>query len=462
MIGIAITTHNRYEVFKKTLEAVKKHSKGCEIIVVDDGSDVPVKEADFRFDDPQGIAVAKNKCIELLIKAGCEHLFLFDDDTYPQKNQWFKPYIEAGEPHLMYIFKDFKEGTKLKDTQILYKNSKTIAYSHPRGCLLYYHKSAIETAGAMNHIFGKWGWEHPEHSERIYNLGLTSFKYMDVLNSNELIYSSDEHRSVVSTCWGKERLAQIQKNKSIYEKLQNNKTRLPLDHTKANNVILTCFFTNQIDPHRNEFMKNDIELLMPLINSMNGQKIVILHDSLTKIPKIKNVEFIKVETSESPYWERWIQYYKYLINNPDIDNLFTVDGTDVEMLKNPFYHILPNEVYVGYESEKLGCKYMYAHHPARFIQSFLRKNASLPLLNAGILGGNKDLIMEFIRKMLDVYNENKHNVLSKIDHPVGNGDMAVFNYVARSYFGNKINFGKHVNTVFKKYEYTDYSWFKHK
>lgn len=462
MTGIAITTHNRYEVFKETLKMVKKHSKGCEIIVVDDGSDVPIKEADFRFETPQGIAVAKNKCIELLMEAGCEYLFLFDDDTYPVKNNWEKPYIKAGEPHLMYIFQDFKDGPRLNDTYLVYQNSKIKAHSHARGCMLYYHKSAIEAAGGMNPIFGKWGCEHPNHSERIYNLGLTSFKYMDVVNSHELIYSADEHRAVASTCWGAERREQIRRNQDIYEGLKNDDTKIPVNHLEENNIILTCLFTKQIDPHRNEFMKNDVEVLMPLINSMNGQRLIILHDSLTDLPNIDNVEFIKVETMLSPYWERWVQYNKYLIDHPQVDNVFIVDATDVEMQINPFRQILPNKIYVGYEWETLGCAYMKKHHPAKFIQEFIKRNANLQLLNAGTLGGNRKQVIPFIRKMIDVYTANRHNVNFGKDQSVGNGDMGVFNYVGRLYFGNKIVYGKQVNTRFKGYERNKYSWFKHK
>ena len=462
MTGIAITTHNRYEVFKETLKNVKKHSKGCKIVVVDDGSDVPVKEADFRFETAQGIAIAKNKCIELLLEAGCEHLFLLDDDTYPIKDNWTEAYKNAGEPHLMYIFQDFKTGVKLNDTHLVYQNSKIKAHSHARGCLLYYHKSAIEVAGGMNPIFGKWGCEHPNHSERIYNLGLTTFKYMDVVNSHELIYSADEHRAVASTCWGAERQEQIKRNQEIYKDLKNDTTKLPINHLEVNNIILTCLFTKQIDPHRNEFMRNDVEILMPLINSMKGQKIVILHDDLQDLPEIDNVEFIKVETMLSPYWERWVQYYRYLISHPEIDNVFMVDSTDVEMQINPFGKILPNKLYVGYEWEVLGCAYMRKHHPAKFIQEFIRRNANLQLLNAGTLGGHREMVLQFIRKMLDIYTENKHNVNFGRDLSIGNGDMGAFNYVSRLFFGDKIVYGKQVNTRFKGYETNNYSWFRHK
>ena len=60
-IAISITTHNRYETFKKTYDSIIKFMPSDAVLfVVDDGSDIPVKEATFRFDTSQGIARAKN------------------------------------------------------------------------------------------------------------------------------------------------------------------------------------------------------------------------------------------------------------------------------------------------------------------------------------------------------------------------------------------------------------------
>src|SRR5690349_8979887 len=103
-VGIGITAHNRPQVFGHTLKMVRRFAPaGSEIVVVDDASDTPEPAAIFRFDRNAGIARAKNKCLELLDAAGCDQLFLFDDDTYPIAKGWELPYIESPEPHLMYI-----------------------------------------------------------------------------------------------------------------------------------------------------------------------------------------------------------------------------------------------------------------------------------------------------------------------------------------------------------------------
>ena len=89
MIGIGITTYNRERILKSTIENIKKFTKSkYKLVIVDDGSVTSVKDATYRFNTNQGSPVSKNKCIELL--EGCEHIFLFDDDTYPIKEGWEK------------------------------------------------------------------------------------------------------------------------------------------------------------------------------------------------------------------------------------------------------------------------------------------------------------------------------------------------------------------------------------
>src|SRR5690606_10487418 len=154
-IGVAITTHNRYDVFQKTLSEWKRFlPSGAVLVVVDDASEKLVPEATFRFEKNVGIARAKNKCFSLLQDAGCEHFFLSDDDTYPLVKDWWKPYVESKEVHLNYIFEDFvSTATKrLNDTLLLYSDDDIKAYSHVRGCLCYFHIDRKSTRLNSSHV----------------------------------------------------------------------------------------------------------------------------------------------------------------------------------------------------------------------------------------------------------------------------------------------------------------------
>ncbi|MGK9527565.1 hypothetical protein O6482_25865, partial [Salmonella enterica subsp. enterica] len=60
-------------------------------------------------------------------------------------------------------------------------------------------------------------------------------------------------------------------------------------------MIITTYFTGQPDPQRGEVWKPDYEELRPLIDSMRGQKLVILHDCFD-VADSDTVHHIRVET----------------------------------------------------------------------------------------------------------------------------------------------------------------------
>lgn len=467
-IGIGITTHNRYDIFKKTYEEIKRFApSNAKIVVVDDASEKPVTEATYRFDNNIGIARAKNKCFELLYNAGCEHFFLFDDDCYPVVEDWHKPYIESHESHLNYIFEEFKGSNKpqLNDTLLLYSDSSTRAYSHARGCMCYYKRICLDVCGGMSPLFGRWGYEHPDLSNRIYNAGLTSFRYMDVPDSGKLFYSRDEHTgNADSTLQGEARMECIKRNSAIYD-ARKNETEY-VEFREKQNIILTCFFTKVRDTQRaNEPpMKPDTALLSPLIDSMHGQRLIILTDSFTSSDD-NNVQYINVETSlDNVYFQRWISYYQYLLQNKhSINKIFIVDGTDVQMLNAPFPTMEDGVLYTGDEAERTGCDWLAKYHPHKLIQDFIKQNANKVLLNAGLLGGDIDTVLSFINKFLGFYFQSVSDSHFNKNRPdCGIYDMGLFNYIARTHFADRLVHGTQVNTVFKAENVNNVSWFKHK
>jgi glycosyltransferase involved in cell wall biosynthesis len=110
-IGIAITTHNRPAVLARAIEQHLNYlPAGSLLVVIDDGSQpaatIPEGVELVRLEISQGIVAAKNASLTALMDAGCEHLFLFDDDAWPIADNWHLPYIESPEPHLAYQFLD--------------------------------------------------------------------------------------------------------------------------------------------------------------------------------------------------------------------------------------------------------------------------------------------------------------------------------------------------------------------
>lgn len=204
-IVIAITTRNRRGVFQKSYEQIIKYAPPkAKIVVVDDASTTPYagvtlqdSTITYRFNENVGIPVAKNKCLSIAYKLKADHIFLFDSDTYPIHQDWWQPYVMSPEPHLMY---QFKLPSKRKgDMSIVHKDEYHVAYTHTRGCMLYFERRVLDEVGGFDTTYGLGVYEHPDLTNRIHNAGLTTYRAMDVVGSKELIYCMDQDGGVDST-----------------------------------------------------------------------------------------------------------------------------------------------------------------------------------------------------------------------------------------------------------------------
>lgn len=190
-VGVAITTHNRRELLLAAIPHWLNNMPGdAVLVIVDDGSDQPLDHIDgatiIRHDYPLGIAAAKNRCISALIDAGCDHLFLADDDVWPTDPGWWKPYIDSPEPHLSY---QWAGGHRVK---VDYADEYHFAVTFPRGVMLYAEARVIDTVGGMATHYGAHGGEHVDWSYRIHAAGLTMWPFADVTGSCDLWYSRDQ------------------------------------------------------------------------------------------------------------------------------------------------------------------------------------------------------------------------------------------------------------------------------
>jgi len=152
------------------------------LIIVDDASDIPYCDASYRFETRSGIPAAKNKCLEL---AKYDHIFLFDDDTYPIVDGWHDAYLNSGKEHLCFTF------------LTAFKRKDGFKY-HPlgNGCMMYVTRKCIDTIGGFDWNYGLGKYEHVDFSRRIHNAGLTESIFMDIDNSKELLYCMDHKKEI--------------------------------------------------------------------------------------------------------------------------------------------------------------------------------------------------------------------------------------------------------------------------
>lgn len=446
-IGIGITTHNRNKESEYTIEQIKNYApKGAKIVVVDDAGKIPNKYADFIFKSNVGIAAAKNKCFELL--DDCDYIFLFDDDCYPIVEDWHLPYINSGQNHLMMIFDKFKNGRpngNRKKTDI----GNLSVYENPCGCMLFFTKKCLETVGGMDTDYGKWGFEHPDLSIRIFNAGLTTHKFADVKDSIKLFYSHDYHQSIERSVPANIRTQHVKQNQPKYLRLGKSKHYIDYKNQPKENVIITTYFNSVLDTQRGVTWEANIQSIMDLVKSCqkHNLKLVVLTDCFHN-EKIEGVEFVYHKPKINPYFERWIAICMHLSEN-DYGLVFCVDATDVEVLKNPFLSMRKDIIYTGCERGTIGAnKWLFNHHSV--VKNDLLKIRNKNIINAGLLGGKSSLVSDYCQKIIKLYDIHGDMFT----------DMAAFNIVGHS---TNISYGIHVNTVFKGFEKNNkIAWFKHK
>ena len=465
-IAVAVTTKDRPEFLATTLEAIERHTPGAPVFVVDDASKKPVTRADYRFEKTAGIARAKNKCLELLYDSGAEHLFLFDDDAYPIADEWWVPYVDSPEPHLMAIY-DRPRGEVKRQVEVLYEDGRHIAYHATRGYMIYVHRSVLERVGGLDPAFGQWGWEHQSWSDRIHAAGLTTWRYADVAGSDKLVKALDQEGKIRSNAT--DAAKRFSAGPGLELRMQSRHSDRYIEFRELEDVVLTVLLTAQNDPQRGKPMPARPEMLKDLHGSLTHDgRFVVLHTSMpdTTQAALPKAELVKVPQVVNPYFERWLAIYRWLRDNPKVGRVWCVDGTDVQMLRDPFPEMEDGILYAGYEPTTLRDEWMLAHHPDTTLQDFMKANPNLPLVNAGVIGGPRDLVMSLAQKITKMYFDDHIDWIYGWEHgrvhDKVSGDMGVLNYLIRTEFADVLSTGPHVTTVFKAEEKSSTAWWKHK
>jgi len=462
-IGIGITTHNRPKVLKENYQKwLDFLPDNAEIVVVDDNSSQSLNEiTTYYFKENVGIAQAKNKCIELLTDLGCDEIFLADDDIYPISKNWWKPYVESKEPHLMYLFKDLAGKRKLNDIKQIYKDKELVAYTHPRGCLLYINKTVVDKVGGMDKIYGKWGYEHVDYSNRIYNAGLTSFRFADVIDSHLLFHSMDEYEEVIRTVAPMERQRLAKQNAVICNQRRETGYKEYCEYRQVKNAIITCLYGVETDPQRvNSHMS--LSMVDKLKNSVKRAELVCFTD-LHYNSKEQQITYIHSDKIINVFWQRHLNAYQYLRDNPNIEYAFCVDATDVIQQVDFWDNIQKDKLYIGYEPTIVNNQWLKEKHKSNKSQQFIEQNSGLTLLNAGVFGGHRDIVLSFLHDLIEYWHDLQMDIWHKKDSGLLEfSDMAGLNAVAYTKYADKLVFGPQITTLFKKEEKNNFSWFKHK
>ena len=412
MIAIAITTvPERAKLLQKALQMHRKYlPPNAEIHVNTDHN-------------KEGIARAKNRCIEWALSTQAEHIFLFDDDCYPVKNGWHLPFIEGGQSHSMAIFDKLSNGISNGN---IYKETANgyDRFINPCGICMYYTKACLQAIGGMDIQYGTYGHEHVGHSYRAHNAGYCDYRFQSPVGIMSYLYSLDQHRTTSSTIDPVQRSIQCEIGRPVIREEKTSREWKPYHKEER---ILTAYFTSQIDKQRGIQWKPDNSQLHTLRNSTHITNVLFtdvefsdIHPKvITKVPRGQNIYNYRFKA-----WLEWLTKYRDYCNV-----VWLLDSTDTEVYQLP--EIEPGWLYVGSET-------MNARWLSQQMDKIPKANT---MLNCGIIIGDVDTLIPFLQDMVK-YMEGKSQI----------ADMGAINHILLNEKKHNFVTGYPLHTVFKKNE----------
>ena len=213
-IGVGLITYNSPERCKQSAFTVPEGVD--KFVIVNDGTghlytqDCYPKHAEvINHSKNLSVGCAKNTALRALLQAGCDHIFLQEDDILIKDNKVFEAYLKAayksGLWHLMFGLHgpgNFNKDKQPNPRQIIdYGDNIKIAFNlHAVGAFTYYSKGIIRNVG-FNEEPLKNAWEHIDHSYRIVKAGLLPAYWFwpDIANSLDYLQEigSSEDQSVI-------------------------------------------------------------------------------------------------------------------------------------------------------------------------------------------------------------------------------------------------------------------------
>jgi len=208
-IGLAIITCNREEFLQTAYTSVSISSviQYHDMFVVNDGDPLSEETLDIlgleecniiQHETNLGVAKAKNAALKRMMKNGCDHMFLMEDDIKFSSVYTISKYLEAveksGIQHLNYgghgIYNRDKDGNIITKAAITVKDTdvELNLYHNILGALSYYSREVIETVGYMDENFHN-AMEHVDHTYQIIKAGFHPpfWWFADIKNSWEYI-----------------------------------------------------------------------------------------------------------------------------------------------------------------------------------------------------------------------------------------------------------------------------------
>jgi hypothetical protein len=200
MIGLSITTRNRPEVFKYTLNKIKAHwSNEFDLVVIND-SDIEYQEEYNQivssskvtlthFWNKERLGIPHSKAVAFDYLKNCDYQIWFDDDCCPIAQGWDEFLISASVADDVHHYLYLQEWARAKFKE-QYKDH-TMIYSHGTACLMFFSSKAYEAMEGFHENYGLYGWWHGDLSVKMHLSGLTPAPYCTVKDIEKYITAFD-------------------------------------------------------------------------------------------------------------------------------------------------------------------------------------------------------------------------------------------------------------------------------
>jgi hypothetical protein len=116
----------------------------------------------------RGVAVSRNACLRALSDAGCDYIFLFDDDCYPVMSGWEEYFLTQhalSGMHFMGLPEAFKSTLLVVAGEMAY-------WENLVGCFSFQTSRFLDRVGGYNTAYQRYGYEDVGRHSRARRSGL--------------------------------------------------------------------------------------------------------------------------------------------------------------------------------------------------------------------------------------------------------------------------------------------------